>query len=103
MTLKKAARSRQAAEPIAVIGLAAIFPGASDLAAYWDEIFSGRDALTDIPASYWSAADYYDPDPKAEDRVYAKRGGFLSPVPFEPLKYGIVPNDLPAIDSTHLL
>jgi acyl transferase domain-containing protein len=101
MTLSKAGRS--AAEPIAVIGLASIFPGAGDLAAYWAEILSGRDALTDIPATYWSAADYYDPDPKAEDRVYAKRGGFLSPVPFEPMKYGIVPNDLPAIDSTQLL
>ena len=103
MTLSKAASGRPAAEPIAVIGLSAIFPGAGDLASYWAEILSGRDALTDIPAAYWSAADYYDPDPRAEDRVYAKRGGFLSPVPFEPLKYGIVPNDLPAIDSTHIL
>ena len=103
MTLSKAARGRPAAEPIAVIGLSAIFPGGGDLASYWAEILSGRDALTEIPASYWSAADYYDPDPRAEDRVYAKKGAFISPVPFEPLKYGIVPNDLPAIDSTQLL
>ncbi|MDR3037738.1 MAG: phosphopantetheine-binding protein, partial [Candidatus Adiutrix sp.] len=95
--------ARRAGEPVAIIGLSALFPGAGDLTAYWAEILSGRDALTDIPAGHWSTADYYDPDPKAEDKVYGRRGGFLSPVPFEPLKYGIAPNDLPAIDSAQLL
>ena len=47
--------------------------------------------------------DYFDPDPKAPDRTYAKRGGFLSPVDFSPLKYGIAPNDLEAIDTAQLL
>ncbi|MDR2945977.1 MAG: hypothetical protein LBV79_04435 [Candidatus Adiutrix sp.] len=90
-------------EPVAIIGLSCLFPGAENRAEYWAAIKKSLDALSDIPADHWSAADYYDPDPKAEDKTYGRRGGFLSPVPFEPLKYGIVPNDLSAIDTTQLL
>ncbi|UQZ89732.1 hypothetical protein C4J81_11150 [Deltaproteobacteria bacterium Smac51] len=91
------------AEPIAIIGLSCFFPGAGSLAGYWSAIRHCRDSISDIPADHWSTADYYDPDPKAEDKTYGRRGGFLDKIPFEPLKYGIVPNDLPAIDTTQLL
>ncbi|MDL2260490.1 polyketide synthase, partial [Deltaproteobacteria bacterium OttesenSCG-928-K17] len=88
---------------VAVIGLSCLFPGSEDVNAYWRVIKNGLDAIGDIPADHWAAADYYDPDPKAEDKTYGKRGGFLAPVDFEPLKYGIVPNDISAIDTTQLL
>ncbi len=91
------------AEPAAIIGLACIFPGAENLSAYWDFIKSGRVAIGDIPPDHWQTEDYYDPDPKAADKTYGRRGAFLSPVDFEPLKYGIVPKDLSAIDSTQIL
>ncbi len=90
-------------EPVAVIGLSCLFPGAPHLAAYWANLKASLDAIGDVPKDHWSAEDYYDPDPKAEDKTYGRRGGFLAPVPFEPLKYGIVPNDLSAIDTTQLL
>ncbi|KXS56725.1 MAG: hypothetical protein AMR96_00970 [Candidatus Adiutrix intracellularis] len=90
-------------EPIAIIGLSCIFPGARDLATYWAEIQDGRNALGDIPSEHWSTSDYYNPDPKAEDKTYSRRGGFIAPVPFDPFKYGIVPNDLFAIDTTQIL
>ncbi len=93
----------QRGQSVAIIGLSCFFPGAENLAAYWATVKSGRDALSDIPADHWSVAEYFDPDPKAEDKTYGRRGGFLAPVPFEPLKYGIVPNDLSAIDTTQLL
>ena len=35
--------------------------------------------------------------------TYARRGGFLSPVPFDPLEFGISPNNLEAIDTSQLL
>ena len=92
-----------AVEPVAVIGISCLFPGAENLAAYWAAIKNGLNAIGEIPSSHWSAEDYYDPDPKAEDKTYGKRGGFLKPVPFEPLKYGIVPNDISAIDTTQIL
>ena len=90
-------------EPAAIIGLSCLFPGAENLAAYWAAIKNRRDAIGDIPPDHWQTADYYDPDPKAEDKTYGRRGGFLAPVDFEPLKYGIVPNDISAIDTTQIL
>ncbi|MDR0881593.1 MAG: SDR family NAD(P)-dependent oxidoreductase [Candidatus Adiutrix sp.] len=90
-------------QPVAIIGLSCLFPGSAGLAAFWAAIKSGRDAIGDIPADHWSPADYYNPDPTVEDMTYGRRGGFLAPVAFEPLKYGIAPNDLSAIDTTQLL
>ena len=90
-------------QAVAIIGLGCLFPGSENLAAYWEAIKSGRNAIGDIPPDHWRTADYYDPDPRAEDKTYGRRGGFLSPVAFEPLKYGIVPNDISAIDTTQLL
>jgi acyl transferase domain-containing protein/NAD(P)-dependent dehydrogenase (short-subunit alcohol dehydrogenase family) len=56
-----------------------------------------------VPETHWRPGDYFDPDPKAPDRTYAARGGFLSPIDFDPLEFGIAPNDLEAIDTAQLL
>lgn len=103
MIQQRSNSSQQPGQAVAIIGLGCLFPGSENLAAYWEAIKTGRNAIGDIPADHWSTADYYDPDPRAEDKTYGRRGGFLSPVAFEPLKYGIVPNDISAIDSTQLL
>ncbi|MDR1921983.1 MAG: SDR family NAD(P)-dependent oxidoreductase [Candidatus Adiutrix sp.] len=88
---------------VAIIGLGCLFPGADSIAGYWAAIKECRDSISDVPADHWSVDDYYDPDPKAADKTYGRRGGFLSKVDFEPLRYGIAPNDLSAIDATQLL
>ncbi|MCX5793877.1 MAG: beta-ketoacyl synthase N-terminal-like domain-containing protein, partial [Elusimicrobia bacterium] len=89
--------------PIAIIGLGCLFPQAADRGEYWSNIKGGVDAITDIPVSHWSAADYFDTDPKRPDLTYAKRGGFLKPVDFDPGEFGIAPNALEATDSAQLL
>jgi hypothetical protein len=63
--------------PIAIIGISAIFPGATNKQDYWDNILNKIDTVTDVPATRWNIDDYYDPDPKAEDKTYCKRGGFI--------------------------
>lgn len=90
-------------EPIAIVGIAAIFPGSTDTAGFWNDILTGRDLLTDVPPHYWLVDDYYDPDPAAPDKTYARRGAFLSPIEFDTLEFGLPPAALPAIDSSQLL
>ncbi|MDR1049506.1 MAG: KR domain-containing protein [Deltaproteobacteria bacterium] len=91
-------------EPAAVIGLGALFPGGRPgTAGYWSLIRDGRDAVSDVPPDHFLAADYYDPDPKARDRIYCRRGAFIPKVNFSPLKFGITPRDLETIDTTQLL
>jgi acyl transferase domain-containing protein len=89
--------------PVAIIGMGCMFPQAEDLARYWANICNKVDAITDVPESHWSVADYYDHDPKAPDRTYAHRGGFLTPVDFPLLDFGIAPHSVEATDSTQLL
>ncbi|MEC7519833.1 MAG: beta-ketoacyl synthase N-terminal-like domain-containing protein, partial [Myxococcota bacterium] len=89
--------------PIAIVGLSALFPGSRDLTGFWQDILLGRDRLTRVPADRWLVEDYYDPDPKAPDKIYVDRGGFLDAIDFDPMKWGVPPSIVPATDSTQLL
>jgi acyl transferase domain-containing protein/NAD(P)-dependent dehydrogenase (short-subunit alcohol dehydrogenase family) len=80
-----------------------MFPRAEDVTRYWANIRDRVDAITDVPESHWRADDYHDQDPKAHDRTYSRRGGFLSPVDFPPLDFGIAPHSIEATDTTQLL
>ncbi len=93
----------ETATPLAIIGIGCLFPGADNLSAYWARIRNGDDAITDVPSTHWRAEDYYHPDPKAPDRIYTARGGFLDATPFNPAAFGIAPNSLEATDTAQLL
>jgi acyl transferase domain-containing protein/NAD(P)H-dependent flavin oxidoreductase YrpB (nitropropane dioxygenase family)/acyl carrier protein len=91
---------------IAIIGVAAIFPGAPDTDAFWANIVSGKSAITEVPADRWDVATYYDPAATGLDagrKTPCKWGGFLDDVPFDPLAYGIPPKSLNAIEPVQLL
>ncbi|MGB3484679.1 MAG: SDR family NAD(P)-dependent oxidoreductase [Mycobacterium sp.] len=91
------------ATPVAVVAMTALYPGESGLDGYWRTVSSGRDAISDVPPSHWLIEDYFDPDPKAVDKTYCKRGGFIDPVHFDPVKFGLPPNALPSTDSAQIL
>lgn len=90
-------------QPIAIVGVSAIFPGSHDANGFWRDILAGKDLLTDVPATHWRIADYYDADPAAPDKTYARRGGFLAPLDFDALGWGIPPSTIPATDTSQLL
>jgi len=92
-----------APEPIAIVGMAALFPKAADLESYWRLVRTGVDAVGPIPESHFSLADYHDADPKAPDKIYTTRGAFLDPVSFDPTEFGIPPSILEATDTSQLL
>lgn len=89
--------------PIAVVGVGALVPGATDAAGYWRIVTGGRDLITEVPATRWRVEDHYDPDPAAPDKTYARRGAFLPEVDFDPMAYGVPPANLPATDTSQLL
>lgn len=89
--------------PVAIIGVSALFPGSNDAGGFWRDIMTGKDRLTDVPPHYWLVDDYYDPDPKAPEKTYCRRGGFLDPVVFDPVEFGIPPVILSATDPAQLL
>ena len=89
--------------PLAVVGLSALFPKAANLSEFWSNVRRGIDAISEVPSTHWSPDEYFDSNQKTPDMTYARRGGFLSPVPFDPLEFGISPNNLEAIDTSQLL
>jgi polyketide-type polyunsaturated fatty acid synthase PfaA len=105
MSKKSTPRTRppEASMPIAVVGVSALFPGSTESGGFWKDILAGTDLVTDVPASHWLIEDFYDPDPKAPDKTYARRGAFLPDVPFDPLAFGIPPTIVPATDTSQLL
>jgi acyl transferase domain-containing protein/acyl carrier protein len=88
---------------LAIIGIGCLFPQAEDRNAYWANIVEGVDAITEVPSSHWPVDEYYDQDKKSPDRTYGRRGGFISPVDFNPMEFNIPPNVLEAIDTSQLL
>ncbi|NOX58057.1 MAG: acyltransferase domain-containing protein, partial [Planctomycetes bacterium] len=95
--------SAGAHEPIAIVGMACLFPRAGSIKNYWRLIRGLEDAVTDVPESHWAIDSFYDDNPKAPDMTYCKRGAFLSDVDFDPTEYGIPPSILEATDTAQLL
>ncbi|OWK42289.1 type I polyketide synthase [Fimbriiglobus ruber] len=88
---------------VAIVGIGCLFPKANGTGTYWGAIKNGVDCITPVPPTHWNPDDYFDPDPKKPDMTYARRGGFLSPVDFNPLEFGIAPRDIEATDTSQLL
>lgn len=90
-------------KPIAIVGMAGIFPKANNLQEFWNNIVNKIDCITDVPASHWKIEDYYSPDPNEPDKTYCKRGGFIPDIDFNPLEFGLPPNILEVTDVSQLL
>ncbi|HEY0535265.1 MAG TPA: SDR family NAD(P)-dependent oxidoreductase, partial [Actinoplanes sp.] len=83
---------------VAIIGMACVFPGSEDLQGYWRTVLAGADAVTEVPRDRWDEEIYF-----RTGRSASKWGGFLDPVPFDAIGYGIPPAALGSIDPTQLL
>ena len=89
--------------PLAVVGVGALFPGCADVEDLWRNILLGADLMSDVPSHYWRVDDYFDADPTAPLKTYARRGGFLPKVAFDSLSNGIPPANAPMTDASQLL
>src|SRR5579871_2353350 len=88
---------------VAVIGMACIFPQAPDLRSFWENILGKVDAIGEAPQE-WGAEVVYDPDADSNDRIYTKRGGFISPLArFNPVEYGVMPKEVDGGEPEHFL
>ncbi|HEY2784024.1 MAG TPA: SDR family NAD(P)-dependent oxidoreductase [Fimbriiglobus sp.] len=94
---------RNPSSALAIVGIGCLFPKAAGTGFFWANCKNGVDGITDVPPTHWNPDDYFDPDPKKPDMTYARRGGFLSAVDFNPLEFGIAPRDLEATDTSQLL
>lgn len=81
--------SKPAPEPIAIIGMACIFPQAPDLASFWNNVVGCVDAVGE-PAPNWDAERYLQ-----SGRIKTPFGGYLKDLyRFDPREFGIMPNSM---------
>jgi len=102
---QKAVPGRVTGQPadIAIIGVATVLPKANSARAYWENIVTKVDAITEIPAHRWDWRLYFDADRNAKDKVYSKWGGFLDDLPFDPTRYGMPPKSIESVDPMQLM
>ncbi|WP_338118481.1 beta-ketoacyl synthase N-terminal-like domain-containing protein, partial [Streptomyces coryli] len=104
--VEPAGERQEAARPldVAVVGMACMFPGADGLDAYWARVLAGDDAITEVPRERWDPEVHFGGERAAGgDGTPSKWGGFLPPIPFDPLAYGIPPASLGSIEPVQLL
>lgn len=90
-------------EPVAIVGMACVFPGARDMRQYWQNIVDGVDSISQVPETRWPG-EFYDPASTEIDRFYCRRGGFIDDfVDFDPIRFGVMPKPAASSDPDQLI
>ncbi len=82
---------------VAIVGIALALPGAPSTEAFWNFLQRKTAAISEIPARRWDWRPYFDAEGKARDGMISRWGGFIAPLRFDPMAFGIPPNSLPHI------
>ncbi|AUG80608.1 type I polyketide synthase [Kitasatospora sp. MMS16-BH015] len=92
------------AVPLAIIGLGCRLPGADGVAAYWDALLAGADAVRPVPPDRFDVAAHYDPRPGVPGRTASRHGGFLDGLhEFDAAFFGISPAEARSMDPQQRL
>jgi len=70
-------------QPIAIVGMECVFPGARDLESFWSNIVNRVDAISEIPPARWDPSRFGLPPVKA--------GTIDDLTDFDPLELGVLP------------
>ena len=86
---------------IAIVGAGAVLPDAANVAAFWENVKTGRYSITEVTPDRWDPAFYFDPDHSAPDKTYSKIGGWVREQVWDPLKWhlAIPPRVTDAMDQ----
>ncbi|MEV0565414.1 type I polyketide synthase [Dactylosporangium sp. NPDC050588] len=88
---------------IAVVGMACRYPDATSPRELWENALAGRRAFRQLPDERMRLDDYFDADPKARDRFYARLAAVIDGYEFDRIAYKIAGSTYRATDLTHWL
>ena len=88
--------------PIAIVGLGNVFPRATGVEAFWEQLLGGRTAIRELSDSRELPGWYYDADPTAPDRTYCKHAALLDELKLDYRKYRLPPKTLQDMHRTQL-
>ena len=91
-------------EPVAIVGMACRFPGASNLAAYWQMLCEGRSGIADVPPERWDIDALFSPEAVVPGKIRSRHGGFIEALDqFDARFFGISPREAPHVDPRQRL
>ena len=86
---------------VAIVGTGAVLPDAPNVAAFWQNVKSGRYSISEVSPDRWDPARYYDADHNAPDKTYSKIGGWVREYEWDPMKWrmAVPPRVVDAMDD----
>ena len=105
MKAKLAQVEEKQREPIAIISMACRFPGSSNTPEqFWELLRDGKSGVTEVPAERWHMPDFYDPNPDAPGKSYARYGAFIDEIDqFDAPFFNIAPVEANKMDPQQRL
>lgn len=88
---------------VAIVGMACRFPDAASPRELWENAVAGRRAFRRIPDVRMRLDDYWDPDPAAPDRFYARTAAVLEGYAFDRVAHRVTGSTYRSTDLTHWL
>lgn len=90
---------------VAIVSMACRFPKQSETPEkFWESLMEGRDEVSEIPADRWDLKAFYDEDPEAPGKMYARHGVFLDRLDLmDPEFFGISPREATWVDPQQRL
>lgn len=93
-----------AQEPVAIVGMSCIFPGAPDLSSFWSNLVAGRSSIRKASGDEWSSDKYFSKESPDFERFYCTKGGFISEfAEFDPVEHGVMPRAVDGADPDQFL
>ncbi|MGW4425693.1 SDR family NAD(P)-dependent oxidoreductase [Streptosporangium sp. NPDC004631] len=88
---------------IAIVGMACRYPDAASPRELWENVLAGRRAFRRLPDARMRLEDYWDADPAAPDRFYARNAAVIEGYEFDRIGYKIAGSTYRSTDLTHWL
>jgi acyl transferase domain-containing protein len=90
-------------DAVAIVGLAALAPGALSAAALWDLVGSERRPFSVVPPERWNVTAAFDPGPATNWRTPQKLGGFIQGFAYDWRAHKIPPKQIAAADPLQFM
>src|SRR5438128_320384 len=90
-------------QPIAIIGVGCLFPGAKCPDEFWQNLAEGRDSRTVLTRQMLGVEPdaLYAAEKGATDRFYSTRGGYITDFEFDPNGYALPAEAFVELDAQY--
>src|SRR4051794_38017554 len=89
--------------PIAIVGLACLYPEARTPAELWENVLAQRQAFRRLPPERLRAEDYFSNDPQAEDKTYSLEAALIEGYEFDRVAFKVAGPTFRSADLAHWL